>query len=97
MLFRSLICARNAVQLSELTFDWKPAASRAQIVVNIASLPSTLTVLCGVLLVGGRDAGACATGDVCVCTCAGIGAGAWGSPAAGRAITAHNPINTICP
>ena len=76
-------------------FDSKPAASSAQIVVNIASLPSTLTVLCGAILVRSRGAGTCVAGGVCVCTCAGIGAGAGACPVAGNAITAHNPINTI--
>ena len=77
-------------------FDSKPAASSAQIVVNIASLPSTLIVLGGTVRVPCRSAGpgVCAGRGACVCTCPGTGAGA--CPAAGSAIAAHNPINTIC-
>jgi len=77
-------------------FDSKPAASSAQIVVNIASLPSTVIVLGGALRVRCRGAGpgVCAGGGgACVCTCAGTGAGA--CPAAGNDIAAHNPISTI--
>src|SRR5207237_10147106 len=57
---RSRIWARKAVQLSELTLDSKPDASSAHMVVNMASLPSTVTVF---------SAGACACeegGGVCV-------------------------------
>src|SRR5713226_7231800 len=77
-------------------FDSKPAASNAHIVVNIASLPSTLTVLCGAILVLRCGAGSCAAdGAFLFSTCAGTGAGAGACAAAGSAITAHNPIHTI--
>jgi len=64
-------------------------------VVNIASLPSTLTVLGGAVRVRGRGAGAWATGGVVDCTCAGTGAGA--CPAAADAIAKHNPTSPIGP
>jgi len=63
-------------------------------VVNIASLPSKVTVLGGAVRVRGRGAGAWATGGVGDCTRAGTGAGA--CPAAVDAIAKHSPTTTIC-
>src|SRR5580704_17784216 len=68
---RSRSCARIGVQFSELTSASKPAANKAHMVVNMASLPSTLTLVTGASrnprrargLVGG--AGACAGGGTC--------------------------------
>jgi len=63
---RSRSCARIGVQFSELTSASNPAASRAHMVVNIASLPSTVTFVVGASRNPRRDrglfggAGACA-------------------------------------
>src|SRR5207302_10932717 len=62
-------------------------------VVNIASLPSTLTVLGGAVRVRGRGAGARAAGEPGDCTCAGTGDGA--CAAAGKTNAKHNPTSTV--
>jgi len=62
-------------------------------VVNIASLPSTLTVLAGAVRVRCRGAGAWAAGGVGDCTCAGTGDG--DCAAAGNIIAKHNPTRAI--
>ncbi len=62
-------------------------------VVNIASLPSTVTVRCaGVPVRAGAD-GTFAWGGACLGTCA--GAGAASCPAAGKAQVANSPISAI--
>src|SRR6266478_4588064 len=50
---RSRSCARTACQFAALTSDSNPAASSAHIVVNMASLPSTDTLVIGL----GRNRG----------------------------------------
>src|SRR5207245_5942335 len=81
------------VQAEALMLDSKPAASRAHIVVNIASLPSTLRRLCRAVRVRGSGAGAFTGAGVCDGTCAGDGA--WACPGDGKTIAAHNPISAI--
>ncbi len=66
-------------------FDSNPAASSAHIVVNIASLPSTLTAVGAAACVRERATG----------VCGGAGVGAADCPAADDAITAHNPNRAI--
>src|SRR5260370_16605671 len=58
---RSRSCARSGCQLAALTSASNPAASSAHIVVNIASFPSTVTLVTGLAcgsLRGGAGAGA---------------------------------------
>src|SRR5215813_13362293 len=63
---RSRNCARMGVQFSALTLDSKPAASNAHIVVNMASLPSTVTLVTGAARYCRRAASAGATAGACV-------------------------------
>jgi len=67
--------------------------SSAQIVVNIASLPSTLTVLCGAVLVRAVMQALAPMGRWCLHL---HGHRRLGCPAAGSAISAHNPNNCMC-
>src|SRR4029077_3811394 len=74
--------------------DSKPDASSAHIVVNIASLPSTLTALGGAGCKRGFVAGgAWDAGGACVWACAGAGAGV--CAAVGNAMATHNPSKDI--
>src|SRR5882724_8956629 len=78
---RSRICARKADQLSALISDSNPAASNAHIVVNIASLPSTVTLIAGADR--SRDVGCCAGAGGVACARTAIGANTH----------AHSPAN----
>ena len=90
---RSRICARKAVQFSELTFDSKPAASSAHMVANMASLSSTLTAFCGAGCSRSELAGASGLRGACLCGCA----GACGVLCAvvGNATVAHSPKSAV--
>jgi len=61
-------------------------------VVNIASLPSTVTEFCGATLIGGAGTACCAGAGASICSVA--GPGDWPIIPAGRLSTAPNP-NTV--
>ena len=75
--------------------DSKPEASSAHMVVNMASLPSTVTVVSAGACAREATAGACILRGVCVCDCD----GASGVPceAACQAMVAPSPKSAVSP
>src|SRR6266849_3300241 len=68
---RSRSCARSGCQLAALTSASNPAASSAHMVVNIASLPSTVTFVIGLGRNRGPRGGAFFSGGACAFAAAG--------------------------
>src|SRR5256884_5688489 len=75
--------------------DSKPEASSAHMVVNMASLPSTVTVVSAGACAREATAGACLLRGVCVCDCDGASGGP--REAACQALVAPSPKNALSP